>query len=67
MSFSIDYGGRFLGNGITVAVFHNLGSTPSRRELFNIDVAGPASCCANSLTIHGGILSGPVALFFKLS
>ena len=32
MSFSIHSGGRFLGNGITVAVFHNFGSTPSRRE-----------------------------------
>ena len=63
MSFSIDSGGRFLGNGITVAVFHNFGSTPSRRELLNIDVTGPASCCAKSLTIHGGMLSGPVALF----
>ena len=58
-----DSGGRFLGNGITVAVFHNFGSTPSRRELLNIDVTGPASCCAKSLTINGGILSGPVDLF----
>ena len=40
MSFSIDSGGRFLGNGIIVAVFHNFGSTPSRRELLNIDVTG---------------------------
>ena len=63
MSFSIDSGGRFLDNGITVAVFHNFGSTPSRREILNIDVTGPASCCAKSLTIHGEMLSGPVALF----
>ena len=52
MPFSIYSGGRFLGNGITVAVFHNFGSTPSRRELLNIDVTGPASCCAKSFTIH---------------
>ena len=63
MSFSMDSCGGYLGNGITIAVFHNFGSTPSRRELLNIDVTGPASCCAKSLTIHGGILSGPVALF----
>ena len=63
MPFSIDSCGRFLGNGMTVAVFHNFGSTPSRRELLNIDVTGPDSCCAKSVTIHGGILSGPVAMF----
>ena len=38
----------FLGNGITVVVFHNFCSTPSRRELLNIDVTGPACCCAKS-------------------
>ena len=38
MSFSIDSDGRFLGNGITVAVFHNFGNTPSRIEILNIDV-----------------------------
>ena len=34
-------------------------NTSKRSELLNIDVTGPASCCAKSFTIHGGILSGP--------
>ncbi len=66
MSFSIGAGGRFSGNGRPVAVFHNFGSTPSRRDLLNIDVIGPDSCWAKYLTIHGGILSGPVALLMLM-
>ncbi len=35
MSFSMDTGGFLLGNGITFAVFHSIGTTPSLRELYD--------------------------------
>ena len=46
MSFSIDTGGFLLGYGITFAVFHSIGTTPSLRELLNIAVKGGARTSA---------------------
>ena len=48
-SYSTDSGGCFLGNTITVAVFHNFGSTPSRRKPLDIDATDPPRCCAQTL------------------
>ena len=62
MSFSITVGGCFLGSGTTVAVFHKSGSTPSRSELLYIAAKGRDKIWEKSLSIHGGMLSGPVAL-----
>ena len=39
---------------------------PSLRELLNIAVTGAARRCEHSFNAHGGILSGPVALFTLL-
>ena len=55
MSLSIETGGCFLDKGITVAVFHSFGSTPSLRELLNIAVTGAARRCEHSFNAHGGI------------
>ena len=63
MSLSIEPEGCFFDKGITVAVLHSFGSTPSLRELLNIAVTGAARRCEHSFNAHGGILSGPVALF----
>ena len=46
MYFSMDTGGFLLGNGITFAVFHSIGTTPSLRELLNIAVKGGARTSA---------------------
>ena len=62
MSLSILTGGCFFDKGITVAVFHSFGSTPSLRELLNIAVTGAARRCEHSFNAHGGILSELVAL-----
>ena len=64
MSFSIVTGGCFFDKGITVAVFHSFGSTPSLRELLNIADTGAARRC--ELSFHVGILSGPVPLFTSM-
>ena len=42
MPFSIDTGGLVFGNGITLAIFHSIGSTPSLSELLKIAVNGGA-------------------------
>ena len=48
MSFSVVTGGCFFDKGITVAVFHSFGSTPSLRELLNIAVTSVATRCEHS-------------------
>ena len=52
----------FFGNGITLAIFHSMGSTPYLRELLEIAVNGGARTFAWFLNTHAGMLSGPVAL-----
>ena len=42
ISFSIDRGCCFLGSGITCAVLHNVGITPSRSEVLKSAVKGAA-------------------------
>ena len=61
MSFSIDTVGLVFGNGIPLAIFHSIGSTPSLSELLNIAVNGGARTFAKFLITHGGMLSGPVS------
>ena len=61
--FSIDRGGCFFGSGITCAVFHKAGLTPSRSEVLKSAVKGQQFVLALSLRTHPGTLSGPTALF----
>ena len=53
----------FFWSGITCAVFHKAGITPSRSEVLKSAVKGAASVLALSLRTHAGTLSGPTALF----
>ena len=62
MSFSTVSCGCFFYNGMSVADFHSLGSTPSLSEQLKIAVTGAARRCEKSFNTHGGMLSGPVAL-----
>ena len=55
-------GGCFFDNGMTVADFHSLGSTPSMSELLEIDVTGAARWCEKSFNTHGGMFSGSATL-----
>ena len=63
ISFSNELGGFFFGSGITLALFHIAGTTPSRNELLNKHANGAASTLALSLSTNPGTLSGPIALF----
>ena len=54
ISFSIDRGGFFFGSGITCAVFHKAGITPSRSEVLKSAVKGATSVLALSLRTHAG-------------
>ena len=58
-----------MGSGITCAVFHKAGITPSRSEVLKSAVKGAASVgpLALSLRTHAGTLSGPTALFTLIS
>ena len=62
MSFSTVSSGCFFDNGMTVAYFHSLSSTPSLSELIKIALTGEARRCEKYFKTHGGMLSGPVAL-----
>ena len=42
MSFSIDTGGLVFDNGITLAIFHSIGSTPSLSDWLQLAVNGGA-------------------------
>ena len=53
MSFPTVSGGCFFDNGITVADFHSLGSTPSLSELLKIAVTGAAVRCEKSFNTQG--------------
>ena len=61
--FSKERGGFCFGSGITLALFHIAGTTPSRNELLNKHANGAASTLALSLSTNPGALSGPIALF----
>ena len=49
--------GCFFDNGMTVADFHSMGSTPSLSELLKIAMTGAASRCEKSFNTYGGMFN----------
>ena len=63
LSFSTVTGICFFDKGITIADFHNVGSTFTLSELLNIAVTCAARRCELSFSTNDGTLFRPLAVF----